>query len=80
MLHHVSGGEGSRVQEMVRFMNTEGFRYGHAHCYHMVLGPNSNTFVQWFLDHFPEHGWRLPFAAWGRGYQHEKKLGNEEVE
>jgi hypothetical protein len=34
-----------------------------------LLGPNSNTYAQWVLDHFPEAGMRLPCNAVGKDFE-----------
>ncbi len=34
-----------------------------------VLGPNSNSFMQWILDKFPDVKLKLPFNAIGKGYK-----------
>lgn len=40
------------------------------------LGPNSNTYIQWVLDQFPESGLRLRWNSLGKGFKYmtEKQL------
>jgi len=64
------GGENSVAAQLYHFIEHEdGLRqYPHVHTYNMLLGPNSNTFVQWFIEQFPEANWKLPWNAWGKSY------------
>ncbi len=64
---HLSGGEHSQARDMVVFLQQQAFSYKYRHRYH-VLGPNSNTFVQWFLDAHDGHNIRLPKNAIGKNY------------
>lgn len=42
-------------------------------CDHYFLtGPNSNTYVQWVLDNFPEFELKLPWNAIGKNYHYAK--------
>lgn len=34
-----------------------------------LFGPNSNTYPQWILDHFPDSGLSLPWNAVGKNYK-----------
>jgi len=36
---------------------------------YFMTGPNSNSFVQWILNKFPEVNMRLPYNAIGKGYK-----------
>jgi len=37
--------------------------------YYNLLGPNSNTYVQWILNHFPKIKIKLPWNAVGKKYK-----------
>jgi len=41
--------------------------------YKIYPGPNSNTFIQWVLNHFPNSGLKLPRNAFGKNYRGIKK-------
>jgi hypothetical protein len=46
------------------------------YCYQYSLtGPNSNTYVQWVLDQFPESKLHLPWNAFGKNYLSKSKTG-----
>lgn len=62
-------GETSLAGRMVTFMHDHASDYEYKSRYNAVLGPNSNSFVQWFLDHFPDANIELPALAVGRGYK-----------
>ena len=34
-----------------------------------IFGPNSNTYAEWVIDHFPESNFKLPKNAYGRYYK-----------
>lgn len=57
--------EGDLATEMIRFIEFEAPRYPFAQLYWAWPGPNSNTFVQWILNAFPECGLKLPKHALG---------------
>ncbi len=68
----VIGGErNSLAYKMVKFINKKAFSYPLKN-YYSFLGPNSNTFVQWFLDKFPQAKVKLPLRAVGKGYDYKK--------
>jgi hypothetical protein len=39
---------------------------------YFLIGPNSNSFIQWVIDKFPDSGFKLPFNAFGKGYKVER--------
>ncbi len=44
--------------------------HNYPYCGHYsYIGPNSNTYVQWVLDAFPESGLKLPWNAFGKGFK-----------
>jgi hypothetical protein len=65
---YVEGGEGSVAERMADFIDSSKETYPYNDTY-AFTGPNSNTYVQWVLDHFPESGMRLPWNAFGKGYK-----------
>ena len=62
---YVEGGEGSMAQRMAAFIENSGETYPHCQTY-SLLGPNSNTYIQWVLDHFPESKLGLPWNSFGK--------------
>ncbi len=66
----VSGDEDSLAAEIVKFVNTNAPRYQYTDKYRYYPGPNSNTFIQWVLDQFPDVGIQLPSNALGKKYRY----------
>ncbi len=64
-----SGGEGSLAHQMSQFIERESASYPAAHRYFFLRGPNSNTYVQWVINHFPESGFRLPLTGVGKKHR-----------
>ncbi len=62
----MEGDEKSIISEMVKFIEQSPQIYPHKNIY-SFLGPNSNTYVQWVLNNFPELEVRLPWNAFGKG-------------
>ena len=65
----ISGDENSMAYQMCKFINKNAFKYPLKNCYNF-LGPNSNTFVQWFLDNFVQWSIKLPRRAVGARYKY----------
>lgn len=64
----VEGGEGSLAERMADFVINSPQNYPYCELY-AYTGPNSNTYVQWVVDAFPESGLRLPWSAFGKHYK-----------
>lgn len=64
----IEGNEGSGAAQMAEFITSSPDRYKFARKYHL-LGPNSNTYVQWILNTFPDSGMRLPWNAIGKNFK-----------
>lgn len=63
----VEGGADSSAACMAEFV--EASPHAYPFCFQYAFtGPNSNTYVQWVLDHFPESGLKLPWNAFGKSY------------
>ena len=63
----------SKVEErsaikIIKFIEKSPQIYKFNNYYLAYPGPNSNTFTQWILDHFPESGLKLPWNAFGKNY------------
>ena len=64
-----SGSRGSSAHKLYSLVTTGDFSdYPYATHYNILLGPNSNTLVQWVIDQVPECNLELPSNAWGKNY------------
>lgn len=63
----VEGGESSLAARMTSFIQASPSTYPYRDHYEL-LGPNSNTYVEWILEQFPESHMSLPWNALGKGY------------
>ncbi len=61
----IEGDEGSLAARMAEFIENSPQTYPYKNIY-SFFGPNSNTYAQWILNHFPESGMRLPWNAFGK--------------
>jgi hypothetical protein len=68
VLSVIEGDENSTARRMIEFIENSHKEYKQRDVYHFI-GPNSNTYVQWVLEHFPEFNARLPWNAIGKGYE-----------
>jgi hypothetical protein len=68
IISYVEGGKGSIADKMIKFIEKSEKSYPFTKRYTVIPGPNSNTFIQWIINHFPESGFRLPWNAFGKGY------------
>ncbi len=68
LLGSLEGGEDSLAHNMGNFIEQSPVNYPHAHTYRL-LGPNSNTYVQWVLNKFPEFKAILPKNAVGKDFK-----------
>ena len=72
-LHHfVEGNAQSLAFDLCSFIDTNSPNYPLQKVY-VLTGPNSNTYVQWVLDHFNELNWSLPVNAIGKNYAYWKR-------
>ncbi len=65
----ITGNENSLAYNMVRFIENNSKNYPYRDVYHFYPGPNSNTYIQWILDAFPEANIKLPWNCFGKKYQ-----------
>ena len=68
LLKHIGGDENSLAQKIFDFIDNSPKNYKFLNEY-FLLGPNSNTYVQWILDNFPEFNIKLPFNCFGKNYK-----------
>ena len=57
--------EGEQATTMIQYIKYFAPRYPFSQWYFLWPGPNSNTFVQWVINRFPELEIKLPFSAHG---------------
>lgn len=67
VLKSVAGNEDSLAARMAAFIENSPHTYEHAQAYSFT-GPNSNTYIQWVLNHFPDFEAQLPWNAFGKGF------------
>lgn len=73
LLHYIEGKEDSLAHNMACFINEHSNDYPLKNVYRYT-GPNSNTYLQWVINHFPEAGFKLPCNAFGKNYNIRKKV------
>lgn len=61
--------DGDVAKKIIKFCERNLNKYPYPEKYHFYPGPNSNTFIQWIIDHFPESGFKLPWNAFGKNYK-----------
>jgi hypothetical protein len=66
-LGSIEGNENSVAERMANFITNSNQTYPYRDHYSFI-GPNSNTYVQWVLNNFPEFKVRLPANAIGKNY------------
>jgi len=64
----VQGGKDSTAARMVNTIRESIRTYPYAEQY-SLFGPNSNTYVQWILNQFPDSGLVLPWNSFGKNYK-----------
>ncbi len=72
LMKTIGGEKGSIAHRMIQFIHKNSFKYTHRD-YYKILGPNSNTFIQWIINHFPESGFKLSWRAIGKNYRIDNK-------
>lgn len=68
LIKTIEGNEKSLAYKMILYIEKNAFKYEHKDHYKM-LGPNSNTFIQWIIDKFPKSGFKLSWRAIGKNYK-----------
>ncbi len=67
----------SIASKMKNFIEQESPDYKFKDKYN-ILGPNSNTYIQWIIDKFPESGLKLSWRAIGKNYNRILHLTRQE--
>lgn len=68
LLQVIEGDEDSQAAYLAKFINERSEEYPYKSRY-FLLGPNSNTYLQWVLSKFPKAGISLPSDAIGKGFK-----------
>jgi hypothetical protein len=68
MISSIEGNNKSMAKKMASFIKKAGKTYPYCYKYDLVFGPNSNTFVQWIINKFPETKFKLSWRAIGKNY------------
>lgn len=68
ILSSIEGDENSTAAKIAAFIENSKDAYPFRHIYR-YLGPNSNTYVQWVLNNFPEFKAELPPNAIGKNFR-----------
>ena len=67
LIKMLEGDEGSVASRMIEAVEGSHETYLHKNTY-SFLGPNSNTYVQWIINQFPESGMVLPWNCFGKNW------------
>jgi hypothetical protein len=68
LLGLIEGDENSLAKRVADFIENSPNIYPYCNTYHFV-GPNSNTYIQWVLDKFPDFRVKLPQNSFGKNYK-----------
>lgn len=69
LLYKIAGNKNSLAHKVATFIDDTIKDYPYKNIYKHLPGPNSNTFTQWILNHFPEIKLQLPRNAFGKNYK-----------
>lgn len=68
LIDYIEGENGSLAHRLCIDIENNYSKYPYIFTYHYFPGPNSNTFTAWFLKHFSDIKFRLPWNAFGKTY------------
>lgn len=68
LIGKIEGGEDSSANKIIAFIEGSTVKYPYRDTYHLT-GPNSNTYIQWILNAFPEWKVQLPRNAFGKNFE-----------
>jgi hypothetical protein len=68
LIGYDTGDYNSFIKDMVNLILRSASEYPFKNIYRF-RGPNSNTYVQWVLNQFPEFKYELPWNSFGKGYR-----------
>lgn len=72
LMGYIEGEEDSLAYEIIQFVENSGNTYPYCAEY-SVTGPNSNTYVQWVLNKFPDFKVQLPWNFIGKDFKINEK-------
>jgi hypothetical protein len=68
LLGLIEGDENSLAKQMLDFIENSPKTYPYCNTYHFI-GPNSNTYIKWVLNKFPQFKAELPWNSFGKNYK-----------
>ena len=68
LIEYLEGEENSLAQQILELIKKSQKLYPYNHKY-LLWGPNSNTYAQWVLNHFPEWKVKLSWGFIGKDYK-----------
>jgi len=71
LLGLIEGEENSITQKIIEFIESSKENYPYCNQY-SFFGPNSNTYIQWVLDNFPEFPVKLSWRFFGKNFKIKK--------
>jgi len=67
LLGFIEGDENSNLKKIIDFIENSEENYPYIYRY-SLFGPNSNTYVQWILNKFPEFNIKLSWRHFGKDF------------
>ena len=67
-IYPIASLNGHIAKSVIEFMDNHMNEYPYTNDYHYWPGPNSNTYVQWVINQFPQLSVNLPWSAIGKKY------------
>ena len=68
LISFIEGNDKSIAKDLALFIEKNSNKYPLKNTY-KLLGPNSNSFMSWILEKFPNSKLKLPFNAFGKNYK-----------
>jgi len=69
LIDYIEGDENSLAQKIVDFIENSKDTYKQKETYNF-LGPNSNSYIQWIINNFPESNFKLSKNSIGRNFKY----------
>lgn len=66
----VEGNNNSLAKKMADFIEKSPESYNYNYKFNLIFGPNSNTFIQYIINKFPESNLKLSWKAFGKNYKY----------
>ena len=68
LINFIEGGDHSMAHKLALTIETKSNGYPFKNIY-ALKGPNSNSYMQWILNEFPNSDLKLPWNAFGKGFK-----------